>query len=120
MKIKRLSFLLSSVLFLFVFCVSANAYVNKNTAVVYVLNKAAGKVKTINLPVGQPASYEKLTLFVHACKQTDPFAAENFFMFINVLKSEDNEIFSGWMNRNEPGNNPLQDADYDIWLLSCE
>ena len=98
----------------------ANAYVDKQTAVVRIMNKAAGKVQTVSLPVGLLQTYEKLTLLVQSCKQTDPFDAQDYFMFVEINKSDQGKIFSGWMSANEPGNNPLQNADYDVWLVSCE
>ncbi|MDE5615848.1 MAG: DUF2155 domain-containing protein [Alphaproteobacteria bacterium] len=96
----------------------ANAYIDRETAVVRIMNKAAGKAQTVTLPVGRRMSFEKLDLLVRSCKQTDPFQAEDFFMFIEI--SQDAKIFSGWMSRNEPGNNPLQHPDYDLWLVRCE
>ena len=119
MKITKLLFLLT-VPFLCLAIVPANAYVERQTAIVRIMNKAAGKAQTITLPVGKSAEYEKLNLLVRNCKQADPFEAENFFMFIEISKSPDGKIFSGWMNRNEPGDNPLQNADYDLWLVRCE
>ena len=96
----------------------ADAYVDRETAVVRVMNKAAGKAYTLNVPVGRSADFEKLRLTVRSCKQTDPFQAEDFFMFVEV--AQDKKLFSGWMSRNEPGNNPLQHPDYDLWLVRCE
>lgn len=98
--------------------VTANAYVPRDTAVIRIMNKAAGKVRTINVPVGRSAEFEKLNLVVRSCQQTDPFQAEDFFMFIEI--SQNTKIFSGWMSRNEPGANPLQHPDYDVWLVRCE
>ncbi len=100
----------------------AHAYVEKQTAYVRVMNKAAGKAQTVSIPVGQHMEFEKLNIVVKTCKQTDPFQPEDFWAFVEISKkSDDNaKIFSGWMSRNEPGNNPLQDADYDVWLTKCE
>lgn len=98
--------------------VSSHAYIAHDTAIVRIMNKAAGKAQTIKIPVGREVSYEKLDLLVRTCQQTDPFQAEDFFMFIEI--SQKSKIFSGWMSRNEPGNNPLQHADYDVWLVECE
>jgi len=94
------------------------SYIDRETAVVRVMNKAAGKAYTVRAPVGHRTDFEKLHLTVRACKQTDPFKAEDFLMFIEV--AQDEKIFSGWMSRNEPGNNPLQHPDYDLWLVKCE
>lgn len=98
----------------------ANAYINRPNAVVRIMNKAAGKTQTVRVPVGKNFEYEKLNVNVRACKQTDPFEVENHFMFIEISKNGDGQIFGGWMNRNAPGDNPLQNADYDLWLVGCE
>jgi len=115
MKKYFLSFLAASAL---LFTGDANAYVEHNAAIVRIMNKAAGKAQTVTIPVGRAANYEKLDLMVRACKQTDPFQPEDFFMFIEI--SQNTKIFSGWMSRNEPGHNPLQHPDYDVWLVRCE
>lgn len=98
----------------------ALAYVERENAIVRVMNKAAGKVQTITMPVGRDIQFEKLHMLVRSCKQSDPFDAENYFAFIEISKSDDGKIFSNWMNANEPGENPLQNADYDVWLVKCE
>ena len=96
----------------------AHAYVSHDAAVVRIMNKAAGKAQTVTIPVGRAAEFEKLNLVVRSCQQTDPFDAEDFFMFVEI--SQNAKIFSGWMSRNEPGANPLQHPDYDVWLVRCE
>ncbi|MCL2749365.1 MAG: DUF2155 domain-containing protein [Alphaproteobacteria bacterium] len=83
------------------------------------MNKAAGKAVTVSLPVGKSAGFEKLEILARTCKQTAPYQPENFYMFAEIKKN-DTKIFSGWMDKNEPGDNPLQDADYDLWLVKCE
>ena len=98
----------------------ANAYIDHQTAVVRVLNKAAGKTQVVRVPVGYSVSFEKLNIGARTCKQTDPFDAENYFAFIEIFDAGSDQIFGGWMNRNEPGNNPLQNPDYDVWLVNCE
>lgn len=98
----------------------ANAYVNRDNAVIRIMNKAAGKTQTLTIPVGQEVQFEKLSILVRACKQTDPFQAEDFFAFTEVSNTTDGLIFSNWLSRNEPGINPVQNADYDVWLVKCE
>lgn len=104
---------------LFVFT-SAHAYVDHDTAVVAILDKASGKTHMMNIPVNQNVKYEKLNIVIRTCKQTDPFMAENAYMFIEIATANDGQIFGGWMNKNAPGENPLQNADYDLWLVQCE
>lgn len=100
--------------------IASHAYIDRKTATVRIMNKAAGKVQQVNLPVGRTATFEKLDITVRACKQTDPFQAEDYFAFLEISKSGEGQIFGGWMSRNEPGDNPLQNADYDVWLVKCE
>ena len=114
---KKISF--ASLLMLFVPAM-AGAYVNRDVTVVRVLNKDAGKVQELTIPVGEGVQFEKLNISVRACKQTDPFQAENYFAFVEIAENGQGQIYGNWMNRNEPGQNPLQHADYDVWLVRCQ
>jgi hypothetical protein len=107
-------------IFLSVVPLMASAYVEKNNALVRIMNKDAGKVQEIKIPVNQNVDFEKIHVSIRACKQSDPFDAENFFAFVEISEQDKGIIFSNWMNRNEPGENPLQHPDYDLWLVKCE
>ena len=98
----------------------AFAYVEKDTAVLRVMNKAAGKTQIVPIKVGETKQHDGLNITIRNCKPSDPFDAENFFVFLEIYTKTDDRIFSGWMNRNEPGQNPLQDDTYDVWLEKCE
>lgn len=98
----------------------AFAYIEKDTAVLRVMNKAAGKTQTLPISVGKTVNHDSLIITVRNCKQSDPFDAENFFVFLEIYTKSDERIFSGWMNRNEPGQNPLQNDTFDVWLEKCE
>ncbi|MBQ5699854.1 MAG: DUF2155 domain-containing protein, partial [Alphaproteobacteria bacterium] len=39
---------------------------------------------------------------------------------MEISEVEHGQIFGGWMSRNEPGLNPLQHPDYDVWLVQCK
>ena len=117
---KKIIALLSLLLFFVGIMPAANAYVDRPNAVITILDKTSGKTHTTTIPVGYDAKYEKLNFIVRTCKQTDPFMAENAFMFIEISTANNGKIFGGWMNKNEPGENPLQNADYDLWLVNCE
>lgn len=98
----------------------AMAYVNRENAIVRIMNKDAGKVQEISIPVGDEVQFEKMFINVRTCKQTDPFQAEDFFAFLEISERDKGQVFGGWMSRNEPGQNPLQHPDYDVWLVKCE
>ena len=109
--------------FFLVFCALpcvASAYVDRGAAVLRVMNKDAGKVHQVKVPVGDEVQFEKLFINVRTCQQTDPFDAEDFWGFIEISEVGKGRIYSNWMSRNEPGQNPLQHADYDVWLVKCE
>ncbi|MCL2537981.1 MAG: DUF2155 domain-containing protein [Alphaproteobacteria bacterium] len=100
---------------------NANEYINRETAVVRIMNKAAGRAQMVNIPVGIDTEFDKLKILVRDCKQSEPYAALDYFAFVQIWKSPQNaRIFSGWMTASEPGENPMQDADFDLWLLRCE
>ena len=98
----------------------AGAYTNRGTAVLRVMDKAAGKVTELKITTGGTIDFEKIRITVNACKQTDPFDAENFYAFVVINRADGTHIFSNWMDRNNPGRQPVQDADYDVWLVNCE
>lgn len=96
----------------------ASAYVDKTNAIIRILNKDAGKVTEHAVRIGQNMQFEKLNITVRSCKQSDPFDAEDYFAFLEIFDG-DNQVFGGWMTKNEPGQNPLQHPDYDVWLVKC-
>lgn len=98
----------------------ANAYIDREVVALRIMNKAAGKTYSLDIPVGQTAQFEKLNIVARSCKQTDPFDAEDYFAFLEISTATDGTIFSNWMSRNEPGVRPLQNADYDVWLVNCK
>ena len=116
---KILSILTATLTAVFLYVSDVYAYVERQNAVISILDKASGKNHLFTIPVGQTMEYEKLLFVVRSCKQTDPFQPENAYMFIEILQNNV-QIFGGWMNKNEHGENPLQNADYDVWLVRCE
>ena len=94
-------------------------FVTKNGAIVQILTKQSGRTQTLTIPANQPTEFDKLTVTVRECLVTDEFLPEDFYMMVDITKNG-NPIFSGWMSKNEPGQNPLQDPDNDLWLVRCE
>ena len=117
--------MVKKILFFVMFCLcvlphSAFSYIDKDYAIVRVMDKAAGKTQVLRLAVDQNFQFDNLILNARNCKQSDTFDAENFFVFFEIYTKSDGRIFSGWMNRNEPGQNPLQNDTYDVWIEKCE
>ena len=74
----------------------------------------------LEIPVGTPVSFEKLNIIVRTCMQSGPFDAENFYSFTEIGRTGEKLFYSNWMDRNNPGRNPVQNPDYDLWLVRCE
>ena len=119
MNIKKLFCLFFMPLFL-LFTRPVDAYIEKDVAILRVMNKAAGKTQQVSAKNNKQINIEGLNIIVKSCKQSDPFDAENFFVFLEIYTKSNDRIFSGWMNRNEPGENPLQNDVYDVWVERCE
>lgn len=113
-------FLILVVAFLCVDTHNVSAYTNRQVAVLRALNKAAGKAQNVRVPVDTDVKLDKLGIYVRACKQTDPFDAENYFAFVEITDSAQGQVFGGWMDRNNPGKRPVEHPDWDIWLVGCE
>ena len=119
-------FMILVVIAIFLLSTATEAYSANNddfkkldNAIVQVLTKQSGRTQTITIPNGQPTEFEKITITVRECLTTDEFLPEDFFMLADISKNN-HIIFSGWQSRNEPGQNPLQDPDHDLWLVRCE
>jgi hypothetical protein len=94
-------------------------YIPMKTAGIQIMNKQAGRVQSVAIPVEKELKFDKLEIVVRKCLGVNEFMPEDYFMFAEINKGG-STIFSGWMTRNEPGQNPLQDPDYDLWLTGCE
>ena len=117
---RKIVFCLLAALTLPVFAeTSDDEYIPMNGAIIQIMNKAAGKTQTFKVPTGGKIRFDKLEVALRKCLGTNEFLPENFYAFLEVSKSG-REIFSGWMIKSEPGQNPLQDPDNDLWLIRCE
>ncbi|MDR2686044.1 MAG: DUF2155 domain-containing protein [Rickettsiales bacterium] len=97
--------------------------VEKKTALVQVLDKASGKTRQLKLSVGQTSQFEKLVIDTKVCLAAAEYSPEDYSAFFQINKagaaSEPVRIFSGWMLQSSPGANPLEDENYDLWLVKC-
>ena len=117
---KNLLFILCGIFVVFAGTSNARAFTERRTAVLRVMDKAAGKTQTLTAQVDQTIEFEKISINVRSCRQSDPFDAENFYAFTEIRKLDGDLIYSNWMDRNNPGKNPVQNADYDVWVVRCE
>lgn len=97
----------------------------QRVAVLGILNKRNGIVKTIALHPGQSARWKDLLVRLRACETTAPWEEEKLtgaFVQVDVQKPDKtwNRIFSGWLYKESPSLNVVEHPIYDVWPKSCE
>jgi len=85
------------------------------------LDKVSGAVTDIDLATGQGGTFGRLAIEMGECRYpTDNPAADAFGHLVIRDTSDGAIVFDGWMVASSPALNALDDARYDIWLLSCQ
>ena len=97
----------------------------QRVAVLGILNKRNGIVKTIALHPGQSARWKDVLVRLRACETTAPWEEEKLtgaFVQVDVQKPDKswNRIFSGWLYKESPSLNVVEHPIYDVWPKSCE
>ena len=116
MMTKILSFL--TILF---FALSANAMEMENGTVstLGALNKITGKNTSIEVLVGESASFGSLNIDVLACQVASPLEAPESAVYLKI-KDKKEDVFAGWMYASSPGLSAMESGIYDIWTISCK
>ena len=93
-------------------------------AVVGLLNKRNGVSRELTLHPGQAARVGDVVVRVRACEQTAPWEDEALTgAFVQLdLRGVDRHwrrVFSGWLYKERPALNVVQQPVYDVWTKSC-
>lgn len=90
------------------------------TVVLRGLDKVSGETTDMELPVGGRATYARLEIAVIACRYPTEAPESDAMAFLEITHARHGEqLFRGWMFASSPALNALDDARYDIWVLSC-
>lgn len=84
------------------------------------LDKITGKTRDLVLQNGESVTYGRLELRLGECRfpQNDP--SSDAYAELTISDSSQNRtIFSGWMVASSPALSALDDARYDVWVISC-
>jgi hypothetical protein len=89
-------------------------------AVLRGLDKLSGTTTDIEIAVGAIGSFARLRITLVGCRYpTDnPNADAIAFLDIHDNRNEA-RLFRGWMIGSAPALNALDDARYDVWVLTC-
>jgi hypothetical protein len=96
----------------------------ERVAVIGVLNKRNGLVKTVALHPGQSARWKDAIVHLRACETTAPWEEEKLtgaFLQLDVKGSDKKyrRVFSGWVYKESPSLNVVENPVYDVWPKSC-
>ena len=99
-------------------------------AVLQAIDKVTAETLRFEAAVGRPVRWKGLIFTVGACEKSAPDeAVDDAIVYLTVdvqprpqpgrptLPSR--QAFKGWMYAASPGLNPLQNATYDAWAISC-
>jgi hypothetical protein len=95
-----------------------------------VLNKRNNITRDLEMKVGEVRRvFDDVVVRVSACERTAPWEEPpetGAFVQVNVLERPDADsapewrrIFSGWLFKNSPSLNVVENRTYDVWVKDC-
>lgn len=92
-----------------------------DSALLRALDKVSGRSTDINLAVGEAKRLGRIEVRLGECRfpTADPSSDAYAQLIISDI-SKNTVLFSGWMIASSPALSALDDARYDIWVISCE
>lgn len=96
----------------------------ERVAVLGLLNKRNGIVRDLTLRPGQAMRVKDVTIRLRACETSAPWETEKLtgaFVQVDRLRPDGQWVrrFSGWLYKESPSLNVVEDAVYDVWPKSC-
>jgi len=96
----------------------------QRVAVLGLLNKRNGIVRDLTLKPGQAMRVKDVTVRLKACETTAPWEQERLtgaFVQVDVKRTDGQWVrrFSGWLYKESPSLNVVEDAVYDVWPKNC-
>jgi hypothetical protein len=96
----------------------------QRVAVLGILNKRNGIVQNVTLRPGQSVRWKDVIVRLRACETTAPWEEEKLtgaFVQLDVQKPDKswNRVFSGWLYKESPSLNVVENPVYDVWPKSC-
>jgi hypothetical protein len=92
-------------------------------AVLQGLDKITARATTLQVPVGETASFGTLRITAHACLETPPTEPPESAAFLEIEVSDPGRApsaaFTGWMFASSPSISALEHPVYDVWVIDC-
>ncbi|TBN41235.1 DUF2155 domain-containing protein [Paracoccus subflavus] len=85
------------------------------------LDKISGRTTDMPVPVGQAVRYGRLEVRLGECRYPADDPSSDAFAQLTITDTTQNvTLFSGWMVASSPALSALDDARYDVWVISCQ
>ncbi|HXG80891.1 MAG TPA: DUF2155 domain-containing protein, partial [Sphingomicrobium sp.] len=96
----------------------------ERVAVIGLLNKRNGIVRDLRMRPGQAMRVKDVVVRLRACEATAPWETEKLtgaFVQVDRLQPSGQWVrrFSGWLYKESPSLNVVEDPVYDVWVKSC-
>jgi hypothetical protein len=96
----------------------------ERVAVLGVLNKRNGDTRDVTMKPGQAVRVGDAVIRLRACDTTAPWEPQELtgaFVQVDVKQTDQQwrRVFSGWLYKERPELNVVQNAIYDVWPKSC-
>jgi hypothetical protein len=96
----------------------------QRVAVLGIINKRNGIVQDVTLRPGQSVRWKDVIVRLRACETTAPWEEEKLtgaFVQVDVQRPDKKwgRVFSGWLYKESPSLNVVENPIYDVWPKSC-
>ena len=84
------------------------------------LDKISGRTTDLDLKIGETVRYGRLEVRLGECRYPAGNPSSDAFAQMTITDlSQNTTLFSGWMIASSPALSALDDARYDVWVISC-
>lgn len=91
-----------------------------DSAVLRGLDKVTGQTHDFTLATGQAVEFGRLEVRLGECRFPAADPTSDAFADMTITDTRANaRVFSGWMIASSPALSALDDARYDVWVISC-
>lgn len=100
---------------------AAQDTVRAQSAMLRGLDKVSGRTTDLPLQIGQAVRYGRLEIRLGECRYPAGDPSSDAFAQLTITDLRQNaSVFSGWMIASSPALSALDDARYDVWVMSCQ
>lgn len=98
-----------------------NGVARGNGALLRGLDKVSGRTTDMQVMVGEATRYGRLEVRLGECRYPAGNPSSDAYAQLTISDLSQNvTLFSGWMIASSPALSALDDARYDVWVISCQ